>query len=132
MSLGIAIILKRGLLFVRFFDDLTPSKQPTELLVIGLALYFACTAIYALRCALKRRFVSHQRWIIRHVASGIWIAIQRILVLTIYPAIYQPPVAREVQRRVFGEAGIIATVVSLAMGEYTLFLFDQQKVERSD
>jgi hypothetical protein len=132
MSLGIAIILKRGLLFVRFFDDLTPSKQPTELSVVVLAVYFAGTAIYALRCAMKRRFVSHQRWIIRHVASGMWIAIQRILVLTVYPAIYRPPVAREVQRRVFGEAASIATVVSLAIGEYTLFLLDQQKVTRSD
>jgi hypothetical protein len=130
MTLGIAIILKRGLLFERFFDDLPPREQPTELWLVGLAIYFAGTAMYALKCAMERRFLSHQRWIIRHVAAGMWVALQRVLIVVVYPAIYRPPVAREVQRQVFGEAASIATVVSLAMGEYSLYLLGKQKEEK--
>jgi hypothetical protein len=81
---------------------------------------------------MDRRFTSHQRWIVRHVSSGIWIALQRLLLITIYPAIYRPPIAREVQRMVFAESGQIAAVITIGMGEYALYLLDQQKAKRID
>jgi hypothetical protein len=132
MSGGIVIIFKRDLFFEKFFPDLPPPKYSSELYLFGLAVYFASTAIYALKCAIARRFASHQRWVIRHVSSGMWVILQRFFLMTIYQAIYRPPVPREVQRRVFAEAAIIANVFSIFMGEYALYLLDQQKAKKID
>jgi hypothetical protein len=132
VTLGIVIILKRGLSFENSFSDLSPPKYSTIPLTFGLSIYFAGTAVYALKCAMDPRFTSHQRWTIRHLTSGIWIALQKLLLITIYPAIYRPPIAREVQRMVFAESGQIAAVITIGMGEYALYLLDQQKAKRID
>ena len=132
MAIGIVIIVKRQLLFTNFFPDVPPSNEPipTEVAVTSLGLYFVFTILNAIRYALKRQFDLHQRWIIRHVASGMWIAIQRILLLTVYSVIYPSPVSRATQRQSFGDAAMIATTISLVCGEVVVHLLSSQTAKR--
>jgi len=129
---GIGIILQRGLLFENQFPDLPPQdyNYTTEFLSL-LAFYFLGSAVHAVNLARQKRFAGHQRWIIRHIASGIWIALQRILLCTVYHAIYPKPVAREVQRNSFGQSGSIAIALTLALGEYTIRLLDKKITKSS-
>jgi hypothetical protein len=112
ISIRLAVIMQRGLHFENTFSDLIIS--PEEDIMIGAKIptivfgfYFLGTGIWALRCAMQRRFTSHQHWVIRHVGAGIWVAIQRLLLLTVYTWIYPPPVAQHVQKRVFGHAAYL-------------------------
>jgi hypothetical protein len=132
MGLGLAIIMQRGLFYENFFNDLPPSQSFGEPASFALGVYFVGTAVYAVKCAIKRRFASHQRWIVRHISSGIWVALQRFLLVTFYQVIFPSPVSRETQRNSFGQATYIATVICLALGEYAVYLLDQRKVKRVD
>lgn len=102
MSAGVVLILKRNLLFENFVDrgdgdgdggnEITTKQQEkldrgrragvssTVIFLCFLSLWFIYTAAVAFYCATKKRFHLHQKWLIRHVASGIWVAIQRALI----------------------------------------------------
>lgn len=132
IGLGLAIIMQRGLFFENYFDDLPPRQSFGEPVALALGVYFVGTVVYAVKCAIERRFASHQRWIIRHISSGIWVALQRFLLLTFYQVIFPNPVSRERQRNSFAQATYIAIVICLALGEYAVYLLDQRKVKRVD
>merc|ERR1719343_1135355 len=85
MTIGILLILHRNLYFEKFFDDLPPLKfKTTEPSMYLNALSFVGSAAYALRLAMNKRFFDHQVWVIRHIASGLWVAWQRVLLITVF------------------------------------------------
>ena len=69
---------------------------------------------------------------IRHVSSGIWVILQRLLIPCIYPLLYYNTngPTRSQQRELFGEAGQIAIIISLIMGEITIYLLKQKQQQR--
>ncbi|MGK3761738.1 MAG: hypothetical protein ACI8RD_014056 [Bacillariaceae sp.] len=82
----------------------------TAPIIMIVTAYFVATAMYALKlAAIDRKFHDHQRWIIRHVASGVWVMIQRILIIILFAPIHRPPVSREVQRDVFAQSSILVS-----------------------
>ena len=127
------IIIRRKLMFESFYEDLPPppsSSQPisTEVVLYTMNLYFVGTAAMAWKkVAIDRSFGKHQDWMIRHVASGMWVGIQRVLLALVYIPMYEPPVPREVQRDSFGQAGQIGWFVSIAVGEYAIYLIHRIK-----
>jgi hypothetical protein len=127
MSLGILIILKRGLSFEHFFADLPPKHPSSHPLMVALAIYFACTVLYSIQQARNRKFANHQKWMIRHIASGMWVAVQRFLIGTVYSTIYSAPVSRSTQRDIFEEAGFLGMVISFVLGEYTVYLLSRPR-----
>jgi hypothetical protein len=127
MSLGVPIILKRGLSFEHFFADLPPLPFSSHPFMVLLAMYFAWTALYSIQQARNRKFANHQKWMIRHIASGMWVAVQRFLIATVYSIIYSPPVSRSTQRDLFGQAGVLGMVISFVLGEYTVYLLSRPK-----
>ena len=137
MTIGVFIIINRGLLYENFFPDLPPRDNDgpvsTEVFLSGLALWFSFTSLYSVRYATsKQQFHKHQIWIIRHVSSGIWVILQRLLIPCIYPLLYYNTngPTRSQQRELFGEAGQIAIIISLIMGEITIYLLKQQQKQQ--
>jgi hypothetical protein len=121
ISIGVMLILHRGLMFQKFYHDLPSPTIPTDVVLLIMTLYFISTAAIAWKkAAIDHDFMSHQNWIIRHVASGLWIAVQRVLLFCLFVPIHQEPVPREVQLRTFGQAAQIGWLVSVITGEYTI------------
>jgi hypothetical protein len=130
MGAGVFIILKRDLLFENYFDVDEPDILPTKPFLGLLAVYFMGTALAALKSARDRKFTAHRKWIIRHIASGIWVALQRVLLGTVFQVIYSArPVSPESQKGAFKSAGLIATLVCLGVGEYTVYLLEQSQTK---
>lgn len=132
-TVGIIIIVQRNLTFVHDFPHLTPTEGGFEPhIAIGilllLAVWFGTTIVEAVRMARNRRYNLHQLWMIRHVASGIWVAVQRFVLSPIYQAVFDatlypsskggvPPV---VQRQTFLETGVISAFLCIGLGEYVI------------
>jgi hypothetical protein len=119
MTMGVFIILQRKLLFEDFFNASADDYEYTtrEFLAL-LSLYFAGSALYSVKLARNQQLLAHQRWMIRHIAAGLWIAPQRLLLMCVYPLFYPSPVAPEVQRQSFGGAAHISMVATVLVSEY--------------
>ena len=120
-SVGVSIILGKGLLFENFFPDLPPVRLSNEPVVIGLSMWFSYTAARAWHAVLCRRDIEqHRTWIIRHVASGIWIALLRLFLLTVDQVLFPAPTPRTLQRSVFGNTSKVAFLVCVVVAEYAI------------
>lgn len=60
--------------------DYGPHNAWARPLLRTSAAWFVLTAGLALRSAVRRRFDDHRRWVLRHLSSGLWVAVQRLLV----------------------------------------------------
>ena len=128
LGAGVFIILYKGLLYENSFADLPPKPFSVAPLLILLTIYFLGTilvAIYYAAIARPKSYYAHSVWITRHVASGIWIAIQRILLGT--PLFNRPPMTREQQRDAFGNAGFLAMVITTVGGEILIYLWNYER-----
>lgn len=92
---GIVLIYQRKLDFYHDFpvqlgktgfSEWGLSPFPDSFFALEIAIYCAClyfvsTALRALYAAvIQRNYKVHRRWIIRHVASGIFVALQRVYI----------------------------------------------------
>jgi hypothetical protein len=57
----------------------------------AMALWFCVTGITALVAARRRDFSAHKVWVIRHVASGIWVSIMRAMIPLLHFAVTPLP-----------------------------------------
>ena len=138
IAIGIGIIVQRKLTNTYDFpnDNLPPQNK---LLDVGyppglavLALWFWGTAWYAVYLArrtthrYKHHYHHHQRWIIRHVAAGIFVAVQRFfyipLAMMVLRFTHPPPdpIPAWLQRDIFGGAGNAAALTTILLGEYAI------------
>lgn len=78
------------------------------------------TIVQGVRMA-KRNFHLHQQWILRHMASGIWVSAQRLLFVSFYMAwqsmAYPEEIPPCIQGKSFGDAGIRAGILCIILGE---------------
>ena len=49
--------------------------------MIGLGVCFASSLLIAVRAAQLKQYMKHRRWIFRHAATGLWVAVQRLVVI---------------------------------------------------
>ena len=132
MSTGLAVLMIRNLNFEDSFGDLPaiPLWKSSKPKVVILGIWFTWTALRALICARRRRFLQHQYWIIRHIASGIFVAVQRVVLITYYHYQYPRPVSRQDQRFVFGDSAQRSAIVCILIGELTIHLLMQQQQQQ--
>jgi uncharacterized membrane protein len=146
IALGVGVIVQRKLIFVHSFPDTNyPAPQHRvvpdihEVTVLFLALYFILSVIQAIRMARAGHIPLHQRWMIRHVASGIWVAVQRFGVIPLYSSIASflwYPNSDDVvvpswyQRKLFGDSSLIAVLVTFVLGEYAVYQIESQQRRR--
>ena len=128
LGTGVFIILHKGLLYENSFPDLPAKPFSAALPLILLTIYFLGTivcALYYAAIASPKNYFAHSVWITRHVASGIWIALQRILMVT--PVFNRPPMSRDQQREAFGNAGFLATALTIVAGEILIYLWNHER-----
>lgn len=128
MTLGVAIMVKRNLTFVNSFPSIPPADHSFDphfhvSIILLWTLWFAMTIIQGVRMT-RRNYHLHQRWILRHVASGIWISAQRFLFVPFYMAsqsmAHPEGIPPWIQRKSFGDTGIRAWIFCIILGEYAI------------
>lgn len=129
VAVGVLVILHRELLFDNFFPDLPEKPKEvrlaTDVGIVGMSFWFFCSAAVALYYAKAKKFRLHRRFIIRHIASGIWISLQRVLLIGILPIFIRPPISRSMQRESFGQTAQLAIVCCGLLGEYAIHLLER-------
>jgi len=128
MAFGVVVIINRKLTFHHNFPDVPHGAHVVaEPILLGLAGWFVYTCMQAVRMARSGQYRLHQKWMIRHVASGLWVAAQRLIVFPIFTPIfdflYPPPdaiVPRWLQREAFAGAGILGIILCFPAAEYAI------------
>mmetsp|Transcript_9831 Transcript_9831/g.18503 ORF Transcript_9831/g.18503 Transcript_9831/m.18503 type:complete len:268 (-) Transcript_9831:684-1487(-) len=132
LMIGFVVILQRGLSFENYLEGVEPVVIPGTQLSYGdaflylMASFFLYFAIRAVMSAKSRDFQSHQYWMIRHCSCGLWVIIQRILAIVaagLYNLIYgNLPAPEHIRGKVFFDLGLVAILLSVGIGEYTIDL----------
>jgi hypothetical protein len=130
MMVGVVVILQRGLLYEHSFSDLPPLKSSSAPGIIAVGVWFSITAITAAVQARSKNFASHQRFVIRHVASGIWVALQRAMLISVSALKFGSPFTRLQQRAFFGNAASLSILICLVCGEVTIHLLETEQKKK--
>jgi hypothetical protein len=134
IGVGVVAIFMQQLSYEHFYPDLEPLPWPggsPGLLV--LTLYFVGAMIWSIyQAAVPRNHHLHRQWMVRHVAAGLWIALQRILLSTALNCGLSPPVTRAQQRAIFPFSGMLAIVITIALGERAVYLLNLQQAEKME
>lgn len=88
--------------------------------------WFLYTLTRSIQYARRKDFANHQQWMVRHVAGGIWVAPQRLLVGIISSSygflMGEVPVSGHVQGMMFSQVSFVALAGCILMGEYAVGL----------
>lgn len=128
MAVGILLILQRNLAYWNDYPKSTPrisSHEENYFLAVGTcgAAWFAYTALQAFAKIRTGDVPSHRAFIIRHVASGVWVALQRIIVLSLQGWGVTGPLQ---MRYWFGRASEISIFLTIPAGEYAIRLLKRE------
>eukprot|EP00198_Chlamydomonas_reinhardtii_P006168 XP_001695504.1 predicted protein [Chlamydomonas reinhardtii] len=96
------------------------SGMPDNHLALrGLNAWFVLTAAVALVQARRRRYASHGAWALRHVASGAWVVLQRLVIMVVSSVAMVGGVkwSEEARYDVFGKIAVAAIVVCVTGAE---------------
>jgi hypothetical protein len=130
IGLGVVAIFVQGLSYEHFYPDLDPLPLPGSPGLLLLTLYFVGAMVWSIyQAAVPRNHHAHRQWMVRHVAAGIWISLQRLLLATVLNAMLFPA-TREQQRNIFPLSGMMAMVITMAMGERAVYLLNLQQAEK--
>ena len=123
MAFGICVIFARELTFHNDYDGIPPPDD-IELLqmkisAIFLTGWFALTVLLAVyNAGWAKDIKSHQKWIIRHIGSGLWIALQRVVLMVYQGAgLMKNPLQ---VRNLFGNAATGSVLVTVVLAEYAI------------
>jgi hypothetical protein len=136
IMIGLLIILQRKLLFIYFLTDVSESEIfLNEMLQIGLGSWFMLTCGKSIQEARRKNWLAHQYWIIRHIGSGIWIAVMRILLIVVKPflasSVMHGPLSSALKGKLFSAMGSLAMVSTICLSEYSVRLLKGNQYQRS-
>lgn len=128
IGIGAGWIIHQGLFHENFFPDLEPLSYSGAPGILLLAIYFVGSMTCSIyMAAVRGDYHLHRKWMVRHIASGIWISLQRILLSTLFN---WPPFTRDQQRDIFPRVGILAIIITLSIGEWAIYLLDLQQAAK--
>ena len=107
---------------------LSPIKESGWVLTLylkGLSLYFIISALVALKKVREKKFDEHFRYVCRHIASGIWVAILRVYTM------FRAPNTMESVKASFYDGTLIAVFLSLVFSEVYLYLNRTTKKQKA-
>jgi uncharacterized membrane protein len=142
IAAGVFIILDRDLTYDHFFEELpTQDNTGKKSVMLAFTLWFAATGIQSVRMARSRKLELHQKWMVRHVAAGIWVSAQRLILVPICigymkTVTHPPPMnpSRWLQREMFAATALSALVICVCFGEYThrrIYILHKQRIDIS-
>lgn len=122
MTVGMFLIIIRKLTYENDYDAEVPplaaiDQMRTKAAVVAMGIWFAYTSVMAVVKAKAKDFQSHKYYIYRHCGSGLWVAIQRVIILASGP---QKDASQ--MRDLFENAAWIAYVASICVAEVAVFL----------
>jgi hypothetical protein len=132
VGMGVFVIIWRGLFYENFFHDIPPLTYSSSPGILLLTIYYLGTifrAFYFVTLKSPSDYHQHSVWIVRHVAAGIWIAIQRILLVS--PLYNQSPMTRIQQRNIFGHSATVSLIVTILFGEILVMLWGLQVLKNA-
>ena len=133
---GFGLIVYKKLTFEHYLDVELVKLPNLDITVtdfcLGLVmLAFVGCAVKAVSAAKQKKFMEHQYWMIRHVALGLWVSLQRVMIfgfVTVWMVFYKGTIATdEFKGKVFGNTGFAAMTICMALGEYTIRLLKMQQ-----
>lgn len=92
-----------------------PFRIPHEPVFTAVGVWFLWTMGMAVWHAINSRTENHRAWILRHVASGIWVALQRLFVAAVRPK------GPENQKKTFGDGALIGLVLTVCAAEAAIY-----------
>jgi hypothetical protein len=126
MMLGVWLIDQQGLHFhINDFPTLRhheassfvfPAHVPRlEIMVVYFLFTGACAGVQASR----KRFASHRTWVLRHVAGGFWVAVQRLLIGVAHGVLRPLADTRQprLQKAIFADAAYLGILLSIILAE---------------
>jgi hypothetical protein len=127
MMIGLLIIIQKKLLFIYFLTNIPDGEiLLNEMLQLGLGSWFMLTCGKAIQEARRKNWRAHQFWIIRHIGSGIWIAVMRILLILVKPllvsSVIDGPLSSDLKGKLFSAVGTLAMVSTISLSEYSIRL----------
>ena len=133
MAAGIALILHRGLGYENDYPDAPPPpavEQVAKHCFFAVnVMFFLYTLLRAVSHAREGNIALHQRFIVRHIGSGIWVAVQRVLI-GMRGQFMARRLSQVEQRDNFGMMAAVGVVVAAACAEYTVrVLIPQPRVK---
>ena len=133
MMVGFAYIDVKGLLYIHADFPHIPAEHNTTALPVhvphepvfrGVAAWFLITISLAVWHAAHRRFSQHRKWILRHIASGIWVAVQRL-----YVGISNGKTPAE-QKIAFGDGAVVGVVLCCAAAELAVWGYEEPRAPK--
>lgn len=127
IAFGIFLIFQRNLTFHNDYPTTLPPVDTIDVIMMKisstiLTMWFIITAITAVCKARSKDYIKHRRYIIRHIGSGIWIILQRIIVVFCQAFnIVKNPIQ---MRNLFGNAATGSIFITLILSEYTIWLLE--------
>jgi succinate dehydrogenase/fumarate reductase cytochrome b subunit len=100
------------------FAPIKDSFVVIRIFVGVIAVYFAATSLLALQYARAKKFILHRKWIIRHIAAGVWVALQR------WYLVFRNPTTLGTSRAAFYDGVFIAVFITVCTAELYLWLED--------
>lgn len=125
MMMGVVIIIQRGLLFENSLDELPPDPA-TPVFLSSVSIWFLVTIVMATHEARHARFASHRKWILRHIAAGLWIAVQRVIVSAMTP-LFREPLPQWWQAKIFSTAATVGVAMTVLTAEYAIRLLEPEQ-----
>lgn len=122
MTVGMFLIVIKKLTYDYDYEGLAPPLSKFEEIqtkcgIFGMGVWFAFTSSMAVLEARKKRFQSHKYYIYRHIGSGLWVAVQRLLI-----GAFGPQKNPEAMRDRFGDAAFIGFVLTFSLGELAVYM----------
>ena len=124
MMVGYIYIDVKGLIYIHSdFPNLAidqhtthfPVHVPHEPVFRMVGVWFLITISMAVYCAMQNKFQEHRKWILRHVASGIWVAVQRIIVI-----VMNSKEAKD-QKKTFGDGAVVGVMLTVVLAEISIY-----------
>jgi hypothetical protein len=94
---------------------------------LSLGVWFTVSLLYSVQCARKKRFQSHRYFIYRHVASGLWVAVQRLYVGL---GAVIGPTNSQAQKQNFGDGAVFGAAFCLVLAELAVWRSRNLKTAR--
>ena len=126
MMYGVWLIDQQGLHYhINDFTSLDPGAASTFIFFDHVprlepaAGYFIVTGLMALVSARRRQIAAHRVWVMRHVAGGLWVGLQRMLIGLAHMVLRRFADTRQpaLQKSIFGDSAYLAILLSIIMAE---------------
>ena len=102
----------------------TNSGYFLKVFISILGIYFLLTAMIALKRAREKSYDDHFKWVVRHLASGIWVAPLRI-----YSSLRRPTTLLQA-KSAFYDGTLMSIVLTLTAGELFLLYYNQSPTRK--